>query len=92
MEKRLTITLSVPAGFVQVCERDLVAPDKVLRQFIADLCHLSEWTNDPRIDGYFCNSAADRTRAWDYYDAVHGRNGRWIRENLPHLVRQPADG
>jgi hypothetical protein len=37
-----TITIELPIEFQQLCQDDGVSPERVIRGFIADLCHLEE--------------------------------------------------
>lgn len=42
-------------------------PEVVLRGFIADLCGLMNWSNNPRTDGYSSNGSDERDYAEAYY-------------------------
>jgi hypothetical protein len=42
----------------------------VLRGFIADLCELTSWVNNPRADGYSNNGSDERRYAMEYYERV----------------------
>ena len=65
-----TVTLSLPPEFIELCDRDETLPEIVLRGFIADLCGLMNWSNNPRSDGYTCNGSDERMMARDYYNRV----------------------
>jgi hypothetical protein len=80
------ITLQLPTEFLELCRYDMVAPEKVLRGFIADLCGL---VGQP--PGYYSHDSGDRDRARSYYDWIHAWHGQWIRDNVPHLdTKKPA--
>jgi hypothetical protein len=64
------ITIELPPEFIQLCERDQVKPEVVLRGFIADLCGIMNWSHAPRADGYSSNGSDERQRAEDYYERV----------------------
>jgi hypothetical protein len=68
--RQRTVTIELPAEFIRLCERDQVKPEVVLRGFIADLCGLISWANDPRPDGYCSNGSDERDYAAAYYDRV----------------------
>jgi hypothetical protein len=63
-------TLELPPEFIELCARDKVKPQTVLRGFIADLCGIINWANNPRADGYGSNGSDERRRAEEYYDRV----------------------
>ena len=65
-----TISLELPAEFLELCEGDGVAPETVLRGFIADLCAIQNYARDPREDGYQSNGSDERMLAQQYYDRV----------------------
>ncbi|GAB6044394.1 hypothetical protein [Endothiovibrio diazotrophicus] len=64
------LTLELPDEFVSLCKEDHTDPETVLRGFIADLCGLMDWVNDPRADGYSSNGSDERRMAYDYYARV----------------------
>lgn len=70
MSRRRTVKIALPPEFIALCERDQVAPEVVLRGFIADLCGLVSWANAPRTDGYNSNGSDERDRAEQYYNRV----------------------
>jgi len=39
-------------------------------RFIADLCELTSWVNNPRADGYSNNGSDERRYAMEYYERV----------------------
>lgn len=57
------ITLQLPAEFVALCQRDGIAPEVVLRGFVADLCEL-------RAGEYNTNGSDERMLAGEYYERV----------------------
>jgi len=64
------VTIELPREFIQLCERDQVEPELVLRGFIADLCGLINWAKSPRADGYCSNGSDERDLAEAYYRRV----------------------
>lgn len=50
--KSKSVTLALPEEFIALCASDGVAPELVLRGFIADLSEIMDWASDPRTDGY----------------------------------------
>ena len=67
---RKSITLVLPDEFIALCASDGVAPELVLRGFIADLCQIMSWAAEPRTDGYSSNGSDERSMAMDYYRRV----------------------
>jgi hypothetical protein len=65
-----TITLELPPEFVALCEADEVAPETVLRGFIADLCAIGAHDGEPRTDGYRSNGSDERMLARQYYERM----------------------
>jgi hypothetical protein len=65
-----TLTLELPPEFVALCEADEVAPETVLRGFIADLCALGTHGSEPRTDGYQSNGSDERMLARQYYERL----------------------
>jgi hypothetical protein len=70
MKRRNTVTIELPPEFIERCRRDQVTPETVLRGFIADLCGIMNWANNPRADGYSSNGSDERRRAEEYYERV----------------------
>lgn len=50
--------------------RQRAAGSRAARGFIADLCELTSWVNDPRADGYSNNGSDERRYAMEYYERV----------------------
>ena len=65
-----TITVALPEEFLALCASDGVAPDVVLRGFIADLAGIMNWAANPRADGYSSNGSDERRMAMEYYERV----------------------
>jgi hypothetical protein len=65
-----SITLSLPAEFLELCKQDNVFPETVLRGFIVDLCVIGRVAGSPREDGYRSNGSDERLAARDYYNRV----------------------
>jgi hypothetical protein len=82
-----SVTLNLPNEFIELCKYDMVCPVAVLREFIADVCSISQLGCDPS-DRYLCNLSEDRDRAKAYYDRLHGWKAEWLRENLPNYVKR----
>jgi len=64
------INIKLPQEFIELCEEDKVEPEVVLRGFIADLCEIMNWANNPREDGYSSNGSDERRMAREYYERV----------------------
>ncbi|MCK6432442.1 MAG: hypothetical protein HUU30_20135 [Burkholderiaceae bacterium] len=64
------ITIELPPEFIELCRQDNVAPELVLRGFIADLCEIVSWCDAPRTDGYASNGSDERRMAREYYERV----------------------
>ncbi len=70
--------LKLPKEFIELCKRDRVTPETVLRGFIADLCGITNWAypdqSEGRLprpkDGYESNGSDERELAYQYYDRV----------------------
>jgi hypothetical protein len=67
---RRNLTLKLPDEFIELCRRDGVTPETVLRGFIADLCGIMNHVDDPRDDGYSSNGSDERDMAYAYYARV----------------------
>ncbi len=59
--------LDLPREFVDRCTAVSVAPDAVLRTFIADLCDLRSSGNRPREDGYCASGQDEGFLAREYF-------------------------
>ena len=64
------ITIQLPDEFLDLCDEDMVTPERVLRGFIADLCGIISWASCPRADGYCSNGSDERDMAREYYERV----------------------
>ncbi|GGY20395.1 hypothetical protein [Paludibacterium paludis] len=64
------LTLHLPDEFLDLCEEDGIAPETVLRGFIADLAGIMSWVANPRADGCSSNGSDDRSMASEYYERV----------------------
>jgi hypothetical protein len=67
---RRTLTLKLPDEFIELCRRDGVLPETVLRGFIADLCGITNYADAPRDDGYASHGSDERDMAYEYYERV----------------------
>ena len=85
------IEIALPKKFLELCEHDLVSPEKVLCEFIADLCDITSQHPEHGIGSHISNGSADRDRARAYYDRIHAWRANWFRENVPHLVQRLRD-
>ena len=74
------LTIELPPEFIALCKADNVPPEVVLRGFIADVCELTSWVNDPRADGYSVSGWPSHLdwRCEAANDRVHQGN-RWTR-------------
>jgi len=70
MKRKHKVTLQLPPEFIDLCQRDQVEPEVVLRGFIADLCGIMNWAKNPRTDGYSSNGSDERRMAEEYYERV----------------------
>jgi hypothetical protein len=64
------LTVKLPDEFLALCREDNVAPELVLRGFIADLCGIAGCASAPRLDGYVGNGSDEREMARAYYERV----------------------
>jgi hypothetical protein len=72
------LTLALPKEFLDLCRRDRVKPETVLKGFIADLAGIQNWVKPnpaegrmPRPnDGYQSNGSDERRMAYQYYQRV----------------------
>lgn len=62
MSQAATVTLVLPREFIELCERDRIAPEVVLRGFIADLCEIGPQASSQGGD--------ERALAQEYYHRV----------------------
>jgi hypothetical protein len=68
--KKHRVILELPPEFVALCQHDGIAPEVVLRGFIADLAEIVSWAANPRTDGYCSNGSDERRFAMEYYERV----------------------
>jgi len=66
-----TMELDVPPEFLELCEDRGLTAETVLRGFIADLCGLENYMNNPREDGYSSNGSDERRMAQEWFDRAH---------------------
>lgn len=74
----MRVNIKLPRELVELCKRDKVEPETVLRGFIADLCGIQNWVYpDPSQgrfprprDGYNSNGSDERMLAREYYERV----------------------
>lgn len=62
------VRIGLPEEFLELCCRDNVKPEVVLYGFIADLCGLMNYIDNPRADGLSSNGSDERDKAEAYYD------------------------
>lgn len=79
--RKRSVTLKLPPEFIELCRRDQVEPEAVLKGFVADLCELVNWAGPPRTDGYVSNGSDERLYAQAYYERV----------GWPYLHKPPRD-
>lgn len=82
------LTIQLPDDFLDLCDYDMVSPEKVLCDFIADLCNITDRQPEHGAENYITNKSGDRDRAQVYYDRIHGWQADWFRQNVPHLVER----
>lgn len=66
------IVLDLPPEFVDLCSTKGISVEQVLRGFIADLCGLQNYLDEPREDGYSSNGSDERHMAHDYFERAYG--------------------
>ena len=64
------ITLDLPDEFIDLCKADNIAPEVILKGFIADLTGMMNWSKAPREDGYASHGSDERNMARQYYERV----------------------
>lgn len=64
--------LDLPPEFVDLCSTKGISVEQVLRGFIADLCGLQNYLDEPREDGYSSNGSDERHMAHDYFERAYG--------------------
>jgi hypothetical protein len=64
------VKLKLPKEFLDLCKEHKIDPEFVLRGFIADLCDITSFNNNPRMDGYNSNGSDERHLAKEYYNRV----------------------
>ena len=74
------ISIELPPEFIALCKHDGIEPEFVLRGFIADLCEITNWADNPRADGYSNNGSDERRYAMEYYERV---GYPWWNTNRP---------
>jgi hypothetical protein len=80
--RKRKVTIDLPEEFLELCDFDRTDPAMVLRGFIGDLCGITSWQLEPRVDGYNSNGSDEREFAKAYYDRVgYPYNGAWLREH-----------
>ncbi len=76
----MKLNLELPQEFIELCERDGVSPETVIKGFISDLCGIMNWAypdpsqgrmprSNPK-DGYSSNGSDERRMAYEYYERV----------------------
>jgi hypothetical protein len=83
-----TITVEIPEEFSELCDFDMVAPERVLCGFIADVCGTSFREVAATPEMYRSGCFEDCKQAKIYYDRACGWRGEWVRKNLPQLAEQ----
>ena len=95
----MKIALKLPEEFIELCERDRVKPETVLRGFIADLCGIVNWAHPDKSegrfprpnDGYQSNGSDERQLAGEYYNRVgYAYRAEWSEhstKSVKHLWR-----
>lgn len=70
MKRKNKLTIELPDEFIELCARDGVTPETVLKGFISDLARIMNWVADARSDGYSSNGSDEREMARAYYERV----------------------
>jgi hypothetical protein len=74
----MKVSLNLPEEFIELCARDGVKPEEVIKGFIADVAEIVNWVHpDPTEgrmprpkDGYNSNGSDERRLANEYYMRV----------------------
>ena len=65
------VEIDIPPEFFGLCEARGVSVDQVLRGFIADVCGLHNFVNNPRADGFSSNGSDERMYAKQWFDRAY---------------------
>lgn len=63
-----SIEIDLPEELIALCDIDNITSERVLKGFIADLCKIFRYVDNPRADGYSSNGSDERDMAGKYYD------------------------
>ena len=89
--RKRVISIQLPDEFLELCDKDMVSPERVRRGFIADLSDIISWQAHPRADKYNSNGSDERDFARSYYDRVgYPYEAQWIHENLKNDTQRSA--
>ena len=64
-------TQVLPDEFFELCDKYDLEPLTALRGFVADVCGIVSFANNPRSDGYNSNGSDERDFAAVYFDRAH---------------------
>lgn len=62
------VRLGLPVEFLDLCADRNLEPAAVLHGFIADLCEIRNYADNPRTDGLSSNGSDERRLAEEYFD------------------------
>jgi hypothetical protein len=65
------VEVALPPEFVQLCKDRDLTPEQVLNGFIADLCGLMNYVNNPREDDLSSNGSDERMFARQWFDRAY---------------------
>jgi hypothetical protein len=70
-DQTIPLTIQIPPEFVALCSvRGMTAPE-VLRGFIADVCNLKNYVENPRADEYSSNGSDERMYAQQWFGRAY---------------------
>jgi hypothetical protein len=65
------VELDIPPEFMELCESRGITVEQALRGFIADVCGLQSYVNNPRADGFSSNGSYERMYAEQWFDRAY---------------------
>ena len=68
MKRKNKLTIKLPTEFIELCARDGVTPEAVLKGFISDLTRIMNCRPHPRAVGYASDGSDERDMARAYYE------------------------
>lgn len=66
-----SVEINVPPEFTALCASRGITVETALRGFIADVCGLQNYVNNPREDGFSSNGSDERMYAGQWFDRAY---------------------